>query len=127
MIHKRLQIDRIQQAYTDGILTIVHKTPKRDKFNTVIPGEESLEELGRYAFRIKGIHNNDRIEFGSDNVRLTHQVVIPLNYHIHAGMTGQIGEELYDIVKVYQNTKRNETEILIGKEGGTYEFKTKDI
>lgn len=122
-MHKSLRNKRIQQAYNDGKITIVEKVPQTDEYGTPIPGEEKLVELGFYFFRVKGIHSQDRIEFGDDGIKIEKNICIPLNHHIDSGMTAYLGNDqktLYNIVKTYENINNNETEILLAKEGGQY-------
>lgn len=129
MMHKSLRNKRIQQAYNDGKLTIVEKKPREDEFGTPIPGDPELKELGFYFFRTKGIHSQDRIEFGNSGIKVEEEVVIPMNRYIDSGMTAIFNDDetiLYNIVKVYQNVNNDETEILLAKEGGQYHSQTKN-
>lgn len=121
VLHKQLRNNRVQNAYNDGIITIVKKTNKKDEYNTVIPGKYELEELGWYFFRLKGIHSQDKIEFGNKGIELERQVLIPLNLHIHSGMTAILNndkETLFDILKVFPDFTNDELEMLLAKEGG---------
>lgn len=123
VLHKNIRKNRIQPAYSDGKITIVEKIQKTDKYNTPIPGESDINELGSYFFRLKGIHSQDKIEFGNQGLELERQVLIPLNMHIHSGMTAVLNDDdnvLYDIVKIFPDFNNRETEILLAKEGGYY-------
>lgn len=122
MLHKQIRNSRIQNAYNDGIISIVKKTNKLDEFNTPIPGQHVLVELGSYSFRLKGIHSQDKIEFGNKGIELERQVLIPLNLHIHSGMTAILNndkETLFDILKVFPDFTNDELEIILAKEGGS--------
>lgn len=123
-MHKSLRNKRIQHAYNDGKVTIVEKKGRTDEFGTPIPGDPELKELGSYSFRIKGIHNQDKIEYGNKGIRLEREIRIPLNYHINSGMTAYMNNDdtkLYDIIKVFPDINQDETEILLAKEGGYYD------
>lgn len=123
-LHKTQRNKRIQHAYTDGKITIVEKKEKTDEFNTPIPGDPELKELGSYFFRIKGIHNQDKIEYGNKGIQLEREVRIPMNYHINSGMTAYMNDDdskLYDIVKVFPDMNQDETEILLAQEGGYHD------
>lgn len=123
MLHKKVRNNRIQNAYIDGVISIVEKKNKVDEFNTPIPSQHEMKELGSYSFRLKGIHNQDKIEFGNRGIKLERQVRIPLNLHIHSGMTALLNNDenmLFDIVKVFPDFDNNELEILLAKEGGYY-------
>lgn len=129
MIHKKIRNQRVQNAYTDGKITIVQKEVNKDEFGTPIPGDPILKELGSYFFRIQGIHSRDRIEFGNAGINVEKEVVIPLNYHINSGMTAYLGDDstaLFNIVKVYQDVPNNELEILLAREGGQYNTQTEN-
>lgn len=124
MIHKTQRNKRIQHAYNDGKITIVDKLQKTDDYNTPIYGEYELEELGSYFFRIVGIHSQDKVEYGNKGIYLEREVRIPLNYHIHSGMTAYLGDDntkIYDIVKVFPDIKQDETEILLAREGENHD------
>lgn len=126
MIHKSLRNQRIQNAYTDGVIDIVKKEPKRDQFNTIIPGQSELTTLGSYGFHFTGIHSQDKIEFGNEGVELERELRIPMNLYIHSGMTAILNHDettLYDIVKVFPDFTKDELEILLAKEGGHYNTK----
>lgn len=123
MLHKTIRKERVQNAYTDGKITIVKKTPLTDVYNTPIPGDPTIEPLGSYFFRLKGIHSQDKIEYGNQGIELERQVLIPLNLHIHSGMTAMLNDDktiLYDIVKTFPDFDNSETELLLAKEGGQY-------
>ena len=123
MMHKSLRNKRIQQAYNDGKITIIEKVPKIDEYNTPIPGEPELKILGAYAFRIVGIHSQDKTEFGNRGIELEREVRIPLNFHINSGMTAYLNDDdtqLYNIVKTFPDVNNDETEILLAKEGGNH-------
>lgn len=120
-LYKTIKNKRIQNAYNDGILSVVERRLKTDEYNTPIPGSEHLKSLGTYPIRLQGIHSQDRYEFGSQNVTLERQVRIPLNSHMHSGMTAILNNDesiTYDIVKVFPDFTDNETELLLAKEGG---------
>jgi len=124
MIHKQIRNRRIQKAYNDGKITIVEKEDKTDDFGTPIPGEPILKGLGSYFFRIKGIHSQDKIEFGNQGIEVEKEVVIPINYYINSGMTALLNDDdsvLYDIVKTYPDVNNDELEILLAREGGQYD------
>lgn len=121
VLHKKVRNQRIQNAYNDGIISIVKKTNKVDDFNTPIPGKHEIKVLGTYFFRLKGIHSQDKFEFGNKGIELERKVLIPLNLHIHSGMTAVLNEnngDLFDIIKVFPDFTNNELEILLAKEGG---------
>lgn len=127
MLHKSLRNKRIQNAYTDGKIIIVKKQTKVDDYNTPIPGETFLVELGYYNFRIVGIHNQDKIEYGNKGIHLEREVRVPLNFLISSNMTCYINDDktqLYDIVKVFPDIPKDETEILLAKEGGEHDIKS---
>lgn len=129
MLHKQMRNKRIQNAYNDGKISIVKKTSKLDEYNTPIPGDPDIEILGSYSFRLKGIHNQDKIEFGNKGIELEHEVRIPINLHIHSGMTAILNDDkkiLYDIMKVFPDFNNDELEILLAKEGGYYNSETKN-
>lgn len=121
MLHKKIRNERIQNSFNDGKISIVETIPKVDEFNTPIPGDPEIKTLGSYFFRLKGIHSQDMVEFGRQGVELEKEVRIPLNLHIHSGMTAMLNdneEVLYDIVKVFPDFNNDELEILLAKEGG---------
>jgi len=123
MLHKKLRNKRIQNAYNDGKITIVEKTQRSDEYGTPIPGSPTLKEIGSYFFRLKGIHGQDRMEFGNDGIKLEKEVAIPLKYHINTGMTAYLNTDdqtLYDIVKVFHDVNNDELEMLLAREGGHY-------
>ena len=120
MIHKSIRPRRVMESFTDGFIQIVEVAPKRDRFNTIIPGQKRLVVLGSYGFYVKGIHSRDREEFGAKNSMLEQQVVIPMNLDIHSGMSavlGGINEQVLDIVKVYHDRKNHVTELLLARKG----------
>ncbi|MFW3363902.1 hypothetical protein ACN2AU_04800 [Aerococcus viridans] len=120
-LHKTIKNKRIQNAYNDGILSVVERRLKTDEYNTPIPGSEHLKSLGTYPIRLQGIHSQDRYEFGSQNVTLERRVRMPLNLHIHSGMTAILNNDesvTYDIVKLFPDFTNKETELLLAKEGG---------
>lgn len=121
MLHKKVRNQRIQRAYNDGKINIADKTQPKDEFGTPIPGEPEIKQLGSYSFRFKGIHSLDKIEFGNKGIHLEKEVVIPLNVHIHSGMTAYLNkddETLYEIIKVFLDVENSELQILLAKEGG---------
>ena len=122
-LHKSIRNKRIQNAFTDGRITVVEKKQKTDEYNTPIPGEPELKVLGSYSFRIVGIHSQDKFEYGNKGIELEREVRIPLNFHISSGMTAYLNDDssqLYDIIKVFPDLNQDETEILLAKEGGYY-------
>lgn len=122
-LHKKIRNNRIQNAFTDGKISIVKKTSRVDEYNTPIPGDPEIKVLGSYFFRLKGIHSRDKIEFGNKGIELEREVRIPLNLHIHSGMTALLNDDeniLYNIVKVFPDFNNDELELLLAKEGGPH-------
>lgn len=104
----------VERDFSDGEIEIVELVPSYDEYNTPLPTEE-VEVLGTYAFRLRGVHSNDRATFGNLGISLSHTIRIKINWLIDAGMTARINGELYDIVKVYPDVDYDELELVLAK------------
>ena len=101
----------IVPVYNHGVVAFQEKQKRIGKYGTVIHGEYDLKEIRKDWYRIIGVSSEENFHAHSLEKQVDLRIAVKWLANISSSWLAVIDGKHYSIFRVYQNAKRNETEI----------------
>lgn len=102
---------KVNQTYNDGIVSIFEVSIAKDKFNTPIKHKKTETLVKRFWYRVLGITAEEQYYAYQVNEDIALRIAFPLCKNANVKHIVHLKDKKYAITRVFQNTKKNETEL----------------